>query len=118
MILFGQTYILKRKFAEGSYDTSGKYIEADYRKEYITADCQVITGKELETLNVGRDNLGKIKIYTDEELNIAEAGIDGRNLQQGDRIIFDNKNYEVIQKLKFSNNIINHNEFIAELRND
>lgn len=118
MILFPQTYIIKREDNIGSYDDSGKYEPGEFTEIEIQADCQVITGKEIETLNIGRDNLGKIKIFTDEELIISETGTDGTNLRNGDIIIFQNRNYEIIQRLDFINNLIPHIEYIGELRID
>jgi hypothetical protein len=117
MILFGQNYPIKRKQAGGYYDDSGKYIEGTQDPDFIIlADCQTLTTKELESLNIGRDNLGKIKVFTDEILLLATPGTDGQDLQNGDQITFENDNYEIIKRMPFVNNIISHYEYIAEYR--
>jgi hypothetical protein len=117
--MFSKSYPLKRKKASGYFDASGNYIEAptDSSITFILADCQPLNSKELETLNIGQDsNKGKIKVYTDEELLITVKGTDGNYLQQGDIITFDGKDYEMISKDKHQNNLINHNKYIAELK--
>lgn len=117
MILFGQTYTIKRNQANGYYDNSGNYIIGTVSSDFtVTADCQSISAKELESLNTGQDNLGKIKVFCDTELIVSIPGTDGNNLQSGDRIVFLTDEYEIIQRLPFVNNIISHYEYIAELR--
>jgi len=115
MVLFGSTYIIHREDNVGYYDDSGNYVEGERVSFSITADCQSLTAKELESLNIGRDNLGKIKVFSDEELIVAIPGTDGTNLRNGDRIIFNNDYYELIQRQKFGN-LIPHYEYIGELR--
>lgn len=115
MILFPSTYTVKRENNVGSYNSSGKYVPGTRTPFSIQADCQVITGKDLESLNIGRDNLGKIKIFTDEDLVVTEPGTDGTNLRNGDYIVFNSQDYEIIQKQTFGNLIV-HNEYIGELR--
>lgn len=117
MVLFGSTYTIKRTPAEGYYNNSGLYIEGSPEANTsIIADIQSLTSKELESLNIGRDDLGKIKIFSDTELLVALAGEDGNYLQNGDKVTFLNDDYEIIQRVPFVNNIIPHFEYIAELR--
>jgi len=116
MVLFGSAHTIKRRVAEGYYDNSGNYVTGSLADDFIvTADCQALTAKELESLNIGRDNLGKIKIFCDTELIVAIPGTDGIELQNGDRIVYLTEEYEIIQRLKFGN-LIPHYEYIAERR--
>ena len=117
MILFGSNYTIKRKQANGYYNNSGLYVEGDAIADFtVVADCQAMSAKQLESLNIGRDNLGKINIFCDTELIVAIPGDDGNNLQNGDIIVFNNDDYEIIQRSNFVNNIISHYEYIGELR--
>ena len=116
MVLFGQNRTVKREENIGYYDSSGNYVAGTRAEITIIADIQVITGEELESLNIGRENVGKVRVFTDEELIIAEEGIDGTDLRNGDYIVFNNEDYEIIQKLDYENNIIPHYEYIGELR--
>lgn len=116
-IFFSRPYTLKRTNATGSIGSGGFYTEGSAQAPVtIQADIQPLTGKELESLNIGRDNLGKIKIFTDENLIITIPGTNGTNLQNGDKIVFDSNDYEIIAKFKYESGIISHNEYIGELR--
>ena len=82
MVLFGNTHTIKRRVTEGYYNNSGVFVPGALDDDLtVIADCQALTSKELESLNIGRDNLGKIKIFCDTELIIAVPGTDGTELQ-------------------------------------
>lgn len=115
MVLFPSTYTIKRKASTGYVDTHGHYVAGSQSTFNVQADCQSLTAKELEVLNIGRKDLGKIKIFCDTELLICQQGINGTNLQNGDLITYLSEDYEIIQKQKFGN-LIPHYEYIAELR--
>lgn len=87
--------------------TSGKYID-----DTIKASIHIITGRELETLNIGQRNLGKIYIITNSELVVAESGTD----KKGTLIQFNNRWYECIMENILENDIINYKGYYAELR--
>lgn len=115
MVLFPSTYTVKRKTSTGSYNSSGVYVAGSESTFTVIADCQSLTAKDLEFLNIGRKDLGKIKIFCDTELLVCQQGTNGTNLQNGDLIVYLNENYEIIQKQKFGN-LLTHWEYIAELR--
>ena len=110
MIMFPKTYILKT-YKEGEL-VKGQFIPGAQFSRNTIADIQPITGKELESLNIGRQELGKIKIYTDDIYTISKEG----TKQNSDIIVWQENNYEIIQKLPYDNNLINHNKYIAEIR--
>lgn len=117
MILFGSDYVIKRNQADGYYDNSGVYVAGTIIADFtVEADCQSMSAKEIESLNIGKDNLGKIKIFCDTELIIAVPGTDGYDLQNGDRIVFLDDEYEIIKRIPFINNVISHFEYIGEIR--
>ena len=115
-ILFPKTGVhQKTTYATGSY-VNGIFVNGASSTSYFTADIQPITGYELETLEIGQKDLGKIKIYTNDNLNVTGDG----NSQKGDIITWngDGQNYEVIAELNYDNNIINHRKYIAEIRSN
>ena len=95
---------------------SGTYVNGVFQKTEIEStfegDVQPLSGKELISLNIGREDRGKIKIYANASLNIA---IEGTN-NSGDMIIFDNAEWEIIAKMTHDNDIISHWKYIAEYR--
>lgn len=113
-ILFGKKDTHERKiYSPGSY-VDGNWIEGTSTIDFFTADIQPISGEEAESLNIGERNLGKIKIYTNVDLNISQEGSN----QSGDIITWtgDGKKYEVIGELNYDNNLLNHRKYIAEYR--
>lgn len=111
MVFFAKTYPLKREM-KGTY-TNGEWVPGiNDPLTQVIANIQPVTGKELEALEIGKRNLGKIKIYTDTELIVSE---DGDN-QNGDLITWQNEKYEIIAEEVRDNTILNHKKYFAELR--
>lgn len=111
MIFFPKNYVIERT-GQGDW-IDGEWIEAPASSINIIANAQPVTGLELDSLDRGRQNLGKIKIYTNENLIVSEEG----TKQNGDIFIFDDGNrYEIIQEMIYNSDLINHNKYLAELR--
>jgi hypothetical protein len=117
-ILFGG-YKTLTVYSEGHYE-NGRWREGPSTENTILADIQPITGEELKSLNVGRENVGKIKIYTNNKLNIGQEGTSiSDNVVKwinGDKITWNNEIYELIAEEIRDNNILNHYKYIGELR--
>jgi len=98
-------------------NVSGAYVDGEYQKSDVestfTGSVQPVTGKDTVSLEVGRDDLGKVKIYSDSELNVS---IEGNTSKPGDVVIWQGDEWEVIQEMKFQNDLINHYKYIAEFR--
>jgi len=109
-ILFGKNYKIYRK-SKGEH-VRGVWIEGKPFEGTIKADIQTLDPREIQGLNIGREDTEKIKIYTDDVLIISEEG----TKQNGDIVLFRDKDYEVISYAPHQNDIINHNKYIAELR--
>jgi len=73
---------------------------------------QPMTGKDLELVEVGREDRGKVKIYSDIRLNVGIAGSD----KSGDVVEWQGEKWEIIQEMKFQNNLINHYKYFGEFR--
>ncbi len=115
MIFFPRDYIIVN-FSGSLEEETGLWKE--YRTPEITiqADAQPMSSKEVDQLNIGRRELGKIKIYTDETLQLMRESDEGKE-SNGTYFKFDNGEwYEVIQDITRKGGLINHNKYIAELR--
>jgi hypothetical protein len=84
----------------------------------ILASVQPISGEVVDSMGVGRRGIGKVKIFTQTELNV--TGTDNGVL--GDYVSWKGNNYEIIAKEKDQNRLINlngptnHYKYVAELR--
>jgi hypothetical protein len=100
------------------YQIKVKTINGVY-KEFKTegtfsGSIQPITGKELETIEVGREDRGKVKVYSSTKLNVGEAGKD----YSGDVVVYDGREWEIIHELSYLNDLISHYKYIAEYRKE
>lgn len=113
-ILFPKVGVHKKTVqAVGSY-VNGVWQDGVKTTTTFTADVQPMTSKETSALSIGSMNLGKVKIYTNDVLNVTG---DGDN-QKGDIITWDGdgNDYEVISQSTYTNGLIPHGKYIAELR--
>lgn len=111
-VLFPRDITLKSK-SEGYYDDDGKWVKGAETDVIIKGDAQPMTQKEIDNLDIGKRNLGKIKIFTDYALKIAD---DGTN-QNGDLIQYDDGSlYEVIGQDPHRSNVLNNTKYIGEYR--
>lgn len=87
-----------------------------FTKAYTTAtfqgSVQPMTGKEVESLEVGRRDLGKRKIYSSEKLKVAVEA----TAFSGDVVEWQDDLYEIIQEMTFQNDLIGHYKYVAEYR--
>lgn len=107
MSFFGQN-IDGIAFTGGDYDTDGVYIEPPGTPFTIVASIQPTTGKDLDAVPENRRSSAAFKIYTSSELQIADAGE-----QNSDELTIFGKQYEVIAKLPWQNNLLNHYKYIV-----
>jgi len=86
----------------------------------IKASVQPISGEVVDSMGIGRRGIGKVKIYTRTELNVAgtDRGVNG------DYIAWKGNNYEIIAKEKDQNRLVMvngptaHYKYVGELRED
>jgi hypothetical protein len=111
MTLFGVTQNRKVVTFTRSRTNRGKGEKTSTNDVFI-GTIQPMTGKDLELVTVGREDRGKVKIYSDRELNV---GIEGTN-KSGDLVFYQSKKYEIIQAMDFQNGVLPHYKYIAEFR--
>jgi hypothetical protein len=108
--LFPKTYITQ-DHGEGGY-IDGRWVDGAVTESTMVGSIQPLSGRELASLEIGRADLGKVKIYSSTELQVSNDGGD----EKGTIVFYRNKKYEVIQEMAFDNNLISHFKYIAELR--
>ena len=80
----------------------------------FTGSIQPVSAHELLALDIGRVNVGKIKIFSNDRLFVSRVDTN----TPGDLVKWDGKVYEVIQENPYLNGLIQHYKYFAELRND
>ena len=80
----------------------------------FVGSVQPTTGKDLESLPVGREDRGIVKIYSDTELNVS---VEGSNTP-GDIVIWQGQRWQVMFEQKFQNGLINHYKYFAEFEDE
>lgn len=94
----------------GSYGATGIWSETQSQIT-ITGDVQPMTDLEIESLNIGQRQLGKVKLYSNELLNISDG------TANGDIVLFNGEYYELINQ-QIRTKLISHYKYIGELRKD
>ena len=97
----------------GAY-TNGVWAEGSETSRTITGSVQPFTARDYISTPGGRDDVGMVKIYTTETMQVSKAGGD----TSGDLLEWQGKVWKVTGKYNYSNNIISHNKYIAEYIGD
>lgn len=83
----------------------------------IQGDAQPVNSSDIEMQDIGRRDIGKIKVYTGTPLNVATLNADNTTGNDGTMIQFSGKWYEVIME-DVRQKLIRHYKYIAEYRKD
>lgn len=108
--LFPKTILYKQ--VTGSY-VSGVWTPSEGDSTF-EGSVQPVTGKDLVNLNVGREDRGKVKVYSDTKLNVS---LEGTN-KSGDKVIWQDQIWELIQELQYQNGLVPHYKYIGEYRGE
>jgi hypothetical protein len=98
----------------GTFSDLGRYQEGVTNEIIIYGSVQPDTGKDNQAQEVGLEDLGKVKCYMNEPLQVSSEG----NNIVGDRVIYQNKEWEVLRDLPYQNDLIPHYKYIAEYRRE
>lgn len=96
----------------GGYDSNGIWQDGVSEEKTFDGSVQPMSGKEVQSLPVGRQDTGKVKVYSNIELPISQQGGDNR----GAIIQWNAMEWEVVFELINSNDLINHYKYVAEYR--
>lgn len=105
--LFPKTISYLRK--SGAY-VKGIWTEGSSIPSTFTGSVQLVTGKDLEMVPVGRRDKGLVKIYSNSPLNVSQEGAD----TPGDIVIWAGKQWEVFQEISYGNSLIEHYKYMAQ----
>lgn len=86
----------------------GRWTNAEIHAN-ITGSVQPVSGKDTQFLPENRRDVGVVKVYCNEKLNVSTQGGDS----SGDIVIWHGKKWEVFQELDFANGLINHYKYLA-----
>lgn len=111
MTLLGRTINYKQlKFKK----VRGRVIPLDPIDSTFNGTVQPATGKDLESFEIGPEDKGFVKIYSDTQLNVSIQGSDN----SGDIVIWQNKEWKVIKELEYQNNLLSHYKYMARFEGD
>ena len=91
----------------------GEWIDGAPVSVPFVGDIQPMSNRDVVALNVGRHDLGKVRIFSETELKETSTG---GSPARGDLVTFRGNNYEVIQENSHVNDIIGHFEYVGEYR--
>jgi len=94
---------------EGEY-VDGVYVEGDAELLTFYGSVQPATGKDIDSLSVGREDTGKVKVYSDRILPISSE--DGKD--KGAIVYWQGEKWELIYEGKFQNSLIPHYKYIGQ----
>lgn len=98
----------------GSYNTAGDWVPGTTGELFFLGSVQPASGKEIDSLPVGREDTGKVKIYSDRVLPVSKQGGD----EAGAIVFWKNQKWEVIYELTFQNDLIPHYKYIGEYKGE
>ena len=98
--------VTRRTQAAGT-EVNGHYTEGAKTDTVIKASIQPASQTDIETLPEGRRNHEAFRVYTDTKLNTE------RDDENSDSILYDGKEYEVMMRLDWQNNVINHYKYLV-----
>jgi len=96
----------------GGYNSDGIWLSGSDIENIFMGSVQPLTWKEVQSLNIGRKDTGKVKVYSDTQLPVSNEGGDIK----GAVISWQNKKWELIDEASYQNDLINHYKYIGELR--
>jgi hypothetical protein len=110
MIMFPKNLVATRPTATW---TKGQPVAGTPTSVPFVGDIQPLSNKDLVALQIGRQGLGKIKVYSDRALR---TGSSSDAIAKGDTVVWGSKNYELIQESYHNAGLNQHWLYIAELR--
>lgn len=94
----------------------GEYNKGVWRSHSTTLNfmgsIQPVSGREIDALPIARKDIGTVKIYSSTPLCIAEEGKENT----GDIVLFCGRQWEVVQRLDYTNGLIPHLKYIGQDR--
>jgi hypothetical protein len=97
---------------------TGSYVEGVWTPgsagSTFEGSVQPLNGKDLQSLNIGREDRGLVKVYSGSRLNVS---LEGSN-KSGDEVIWKGQIWEIVRELQYQNDLIPHYKYFAEYRRE
>lgn len=94
-------------------DDDGRYEPTEIPATFL-GNVQPVTGKEAESLNIGKENEGLVKIYTGTRLNVSSE----KTNKSGDIVIWEGQQWKIVDEKVYQNGLLSHYRYIAEFLKD
>jgi len=111
MSLFAYPQTGERETA-GGRDSKGRWQDGTIDPLEFAGTIQPLTGKEIESLPVGRVDEGAVKVYSKTALIVSKEG----GTSKGDIVFYNGIKWEVVYELPYQNKLIQHFKYVAEYR--
>lgn len=111
MILFPKQIRALR--VTGGY-VRGEWVEDTHSEFTFIGDCQPYSYKDLLTLEVGRKDIGQLKVFSSMPLKV---GLEGTP-NSGDLVIWEGKVWEIVQEDAHQMSVLPHYRYRAEYRKE
>lgn len=100
--------------SSGSYNAAGNWVPGETGTETFQGSVQPASGKEIESLPVGREDTGKVKVYSSTPLPVAKEAGD----EAGAIVYWNNRKWELVYDAGYQNSLIPHYKYIGEYRGE
>jgi len=96
----------------GGARVKGRWVEGTYVEETITGRVRHFTSYEIASLPDGKTDIGHVKVFSNDPLNISEDGGDAL----GDIVLWEGRYYEIVKESHKPQGVIDHYRYEAEFR--
>jgi hypothetical protein len=110
MILFPKNLVASRPVTTL---VKGQPVDGTPASVPFVGDIQPASNRDLVALQIGRQGLGKVKVYSDRAL---QTGSSSDHTLKGDLVTWGSKQYELIQENYHNAGLNEHWLYYAELR--
>lgn len=96
----------------GYYNDDGDWVPGESSDEntFFLGSVQPASGKEIESLPTGRNDSGKVKIYSDRILPVSKEG----GAEAGAIVFWKGQKWEVIYDATYANDLLPHYKYIGQ----
>ena len=94
----------------GAYNDAGDWVPGDTGDSFFMGSVQPASGKEIDSLPVGRQDTGKVKMYSDRVLPVSKQGGD----EAGAIVFWNSQKWEVIYEGIYANGLLPHYKYFGE----
>jgi hypothetical protein len=117
-ILIGAETITHRRFAAGSRGTDGRHTPGASVDTSISASVQVLSGREVDTLEEGERSKDWRKIYVDDSVALRPVDQHASPPEVADQVVVDSIVYEVrrVDDWRASSPIPHRRAFVRRLK--